>query len=86
MGLALTFPLGSINMRNKVVVVCFSVHFDAWMQMATPTMTSVAPIRVCIGRSIGSFRTNQLVPMENTSDNALHAGTAMDISVCDKVT
>jgi hypothetical protein len=49
-------------------------------------MTNVAPIIVKIGRSTGSFKTNQLVQMENTSDNALQAGTAIEISVCDNVT
>jgi hypothetical protein len=55
-------------------------------QTATPAMTNVAPIIVKIGRSTGSFKTNQLVQMENTSDNALQAGTAIEISVCDNVT
>ena len=55
------------------------------MHIDTPPMIKAAPIIVKNGRSTGSRRTNQLVQMVNTNDNALQAGTAMEISVCDNV-
>ena len=65
---------------------CHLGWFAACIHVATPTMINAAPIIVNNGRSTGSFRMNQLVQIENTNDNALQAGTAMEISVCDNVT
>jgi len=65
------------------IVDCCSEEEEEWTQIATPTDTNIDPIMARIGRLTFSRRTIKLVTKENTSANALHAGTEMDKSELD---